>query len=138
VNKVRSGPKTSLLLGKSKIADVKPDATVVFSFKFLDASQGQSFTQWENEGLLSKMLEKFKHYSALGLDRAFSDKFKQYGSFPTTSEFKHPPTVPEDATWASMHIQNKQCVIGHTLKNVFYIVFLDGEHKFYPSEKKNT
>ncbi len=37
-----------------------------------------------------------------------------------------------------MHIQNKECVIGHTLRNVFYVVFLDKEHGFYPSELKNT
>lgn len=111
---------------------------MVFNFRFFDSTQGQSFLQWEADGLLSKALEKFRHYSCLPMGQVFSTKFKQYDGFPAGSSFKHPSNVPEDATWASMHIQNKECVIGHTLRNVFYVVFLDKEHGFYPSELKNT
>jgi hypothetical protein len=37
-----------------------------------------------------------------------------------------------------MHIQAKECVGGHIIGNVFYVVFLDWDHKFWPVEKRNT
>ena len=33
-----------------------------------------------------------------------------------------------------MHIQGKECVIGHVIGQVFYLVFLDCDHKFWPTD----
>ena len=68
----------------------------------------------------------------------FSDSFKTYKSFPPHSQYKAPSNVKPDAKWASMHIQGKQCFGGHLEDNVFHIVFLDEDHKFWPCEKKHT
>jgi hypothetical protein len=46
--------------------------------------------------------------------------------------------LPLDAIGASMHIKGLPCVIGHMHHHVFYVVFLDKDHKFWPSPKKNT
>jgi hypothetical protein len=54
------------------------------------------------------------------------------------STLKLPRHVPEDAVWASMHVQGKECVAGHIVGNVFYVVFLDKEHDFFPTELKHT
>jgi hypothetical protein len=37
-----------------------------------------------------------------------------------------------------MHIQGEECVIGHRLGHVFFVVFLDRYHKFWPVRLKNT
>jgi len=33
-----------------------------------------------------------------------------------------------------MHIDGLPCIAGHMVKNVFYLVFLDKEHKFFPTD----
>ena len=58
--------------------------------------------------------------------------------FPPNSEFKHPKHVKDGVKWASFHIQGKPCVIGYVEDNIFSIVFLDKEHKFWKTKKKNT
>lgn len=126
--------KSSLLAGQARPrrADIDPTATLAFCFKHFDGVQGQKFEEWEAEKLLSKMLNRFKDYSGTHFLQCFNHRFKQYKGFPPHSKFKHPPHVPEDADWYVMHIEGKPCVAGHMLKNIFYIVFLDKDHLFYP------
>jgi hypothetical protein len=112
--------------------------TFCVSLKHYDPSQGQHFKDWEREELLAKLLDRWHAHSAKPLEQCLDQRFKRYGHFPEKSDFKHPPGVPEDAVWASMHIQGKQCVAGHIIGNVFYLVFLDCNHKFWPVEKRNT
>jgi hypothetical protein len=128
---------TNSLKGKSYLAPDKPKK-MIFSFKDFDPTQGQTFMQWEKESLLSKMMEKIKEYSKMTVMESKEAQFKVYGDFPSTSKFKHPSMVIEDADWAAMRIQGKERVAGHLIDNIFYIVFLDMEHQFYPSEKKHT
>jgi len=88
--------------------------------------------------LLSVMLDKLKEYSRKTVMEAGKAGFKIYGSFPPDSSFRHPKHIAEDAVWASLHIQGKECIAGHLIDNIFYIVFLDKEHKFWPSKLKHT
>ena len=111
---------------------------LLFSFRDFDHTQGQTFSQWEKESLLSTMLDKLKEYSRKTLVEAQKASFKIYGSFPPDSLFKHPKHITEDAIWASLHIQGKECIAGHIIGNIFYIVFLDKEHKFWITQKKHT
>ena len=110
----------------------------VISFQFLDRTQGQDFQEWEKDGLLVKMLETIRDYCCKTMEENQGDNFKIYGEFPECSEFKKPKHVPEDSQWASLHIQGKECLAGTVYENVFYVVFLDKEHKFWPSKKKHT
>jgi hypothetical protein len=130
------GPPANLLAGQAhpKAADLGTSTSLVFCFDHFSPDQGQGFEEWETDQLLSKMLARFKAHSNKPFLQCFSTAFKRYACFPPKSEFKHPRTVPEDAVWASMHIQGKECVIGHMFKNVFYVVFLDRHHKFYPTD----
>jgi hypothetical protein len=80
-----------------------------------------------------------------------------YDNFPSRSDFKHPPHVPHDVTWARFRLGSKVRLIGFVLSedvcrakskvateghvypydpNTFYVVFLDKDHKFYISEEK--
>jgi hypothetical protein len=130
--------RRNILAGQAGEVPEKGPAEFCVSLKHFDSSQGQNFEQWEGSGLLSKLVERWRAHSSKPMLQCLDKKFHMYGQFPANSEFRHPKYVPPDAVWASMHIQNKQCVGGHIIGNVFYLVFLDWDHKFWPVEKKHT
>ncbi len=129
---------------KSKqLADksAKREPFIVFSLRQFDRNQGQGFEEWEKEGLLAAMIEKLSGISQLTVGQVISQQIiKPYTKvdFPPNSAFIHPKHVPEGINWASMHIQGKECVIGYFEENIFYIVFLDKNHEFWLTQKKNT
>lgn len=110
----------------------------VVSFQYLDRNQGQDFEDWEKEGLLVNLLNTLRDYCSQPIYKQFGNKFKEYGSFPIKSKFKHPEHVPEDVNWASLHITGRVCLGGHIYENIFYVVFLDKNHEFWISDKKHT
>jgi len=128
---------TNGLKGKSNLKPEKPKE-MVFSFKDFDQSQGQTFVEWEKLSLLSVMMDKIKEYSRKTIMEAGKASFTTYGQFPPNSLFKYPKYITEDAIWASLHIKGKECIAGHIIGNIFYIVFLDTEHEFWPTGKKHT
>ncbi|MBR5691357.1 MAG: hypothetical protein IKX46_05325 [Verrucomicrobia bacterium] len=84
------------------------------------------------------MLETLAGFCKRPLQEQFDGyKFKAYDSFPPKEKtmFERPKNIPLDAHWARVHILNKAVVVGHYYKNIFYVVFLDKEHKFWLSEK---
>ena len=114
---------------------------IVISFKDFDGNQGQSFEDWEAENLLALVVRKLQGVCSLTKNEATQKQIiKAYpkGTFPEKSDFYHPKHIPEDIAWCSMHIQGKECVIGYFDDNVFYIVFLDKDHRFWITEKKHT
>lgn len=110
---------------------------VAFCLRDIDRNQGCAVTDWANSGLLEKMVNKIVDVSCLRMEEAkLRRAVKVYGEFPQRSKFTHPNHVTQDAQWASMHIQGKQCLAGHVERNVFHVVFLDTEHGFFPSKFK--
>jgi hypothetical protein len=126
------------LKGKTALPPKPPLKAIVFSFKDFDPTQGQTFAQWGDAKLLRVLLDKIKEYSRKTVPEAEKASFTIYGRFPSRSRFTHPRHIIPDATWASMHIQGKECIAGHIIDNVFYVVFLDKEHHFWPAKKKHT
>ncbi|HFU76494.1 MAG TPA: hypothetical protein ENK66_09650 [Arcobacter sp.] len=134
----------------SKKSDIKGksnpfgfNAPVVFSFKELDSTQHlkETFECWDKENLLPKLLNKIKDVSTMNMsDATQSNTIKNYGHFPESNKTKYkvPTHLSKELQWASMHIQGREVVAGHIVENVFYIVFLDREHKFWISKKKYT
>jgi len=119
----------------------KREPFIVFSFRDFDRNQGQSFKEWETDELLAKACEKLAGISNKTLAQAQQEKIVTIYSkvdFPPNTEFTYPRHVPDGVKWASMHIQGKECIIGYFEDNVFQIVFLDKEHEFWKTEKKNT
>jgi len=117
----------------------KRASNVVFTFMDLDVNQGQSFSDWEKEGLAGQLLEKLRSVSTMTkLEVQREQVIKPYSkvSFPPNSDFNHPKHVPEGVTWCSMHLQGKECIIGFFEEDIFRIVFLDKDHRFWISEKK--
>ena len=125
-----------------KVAEEKP--LMLFSFKDFQYNAqippGQSYAEWQKEELLAYMLEKFGYICNRNRIEAVQEgMIKVYGEFPVNSKFDN-PFPDRDLQWAVvMRISGqKGRVAGHVIGHVFYVVFLDAEHLFYPSEKKNT
>lgn len=119
----------------------KKKRTLVYGFKNMDANQGQNFENWQEDEILSKMMDRFKQISSMTLNEAIEGQIiKIYGQeVPEKSNFKHPKHIPDDIEWASIRIQGEERVIGFVEDGfIFQVVFLDKNHLFYPSKKKNT
>ena len=112
---------------------------LVVSFQNLDPNQGQSFQEWQDIGLAAQLLERLRQICALTPQDALAQQIlKNYSKvdFPPKSKFVHPKHVPAGVTWCVMHLQGKEVVAGYIRNNVFYIVFLDKDHEFWPTNKK--
>lgn len=127
-------------LDKKKINNVVSIDNFKVSFQYLDSQQkyASGFKDWQNCGLLSKLLEVLQGYccSAL-LQQVDGDKFTVYGDFPPQNKtlFENPNHIPIDANWARIHITGKAIVAGHIIENTFYVVFLDKSHKFWLTKR---
>lgn len=117
---------------------------MLFSFKDFDRNQappGQTYEEWQDAELLAYMLEKFGYICELNRNEAIRNGYiKIYGNFPPKSDFEPPNHIAQDVQWAVvMNIKGqKGRVAGHIIEHVFYVVFLDKDHRFYISTKKNT
>ena len=117
---------------------------IVFSFKDFDIKQippGQSYDSWQMDQILAYMLQKFGHICSLNIVEAQLQRvLKIYGNFPSKTDFKLPQHIVDNVNWAViMDIKGqKGRVAGHLIENIFYVVFLDSEHRFYITEKKHT
>ena len=115
---------------------------ISFSFSKHIKAEGQSIEEWEEFGLLKPLLIRIKNlgqHSTLTVRQ--NNWIKEYHkvSFPPNSGFKEPKHVV-GVTWAVMHITetSKEVVAGFIEDDVFYIIFLDKDHIFWPSKLKNT
>lgn len=115
---------------------------MIFSFKDFQYNNqippGQTYEEWQEKELLAYMLTKFGYICNMNRIEAEQQKFiKVYGEFPPNSKFTDPFPDAEDLQWAViMNIKGqKPRVAGHVIGHVFYVVFLDIEHQFYPSSR---
>ena len=124
---------------------------IAFSFQYFDNSQEPSsdFSQL-NDDRLKKILEKFRNYSCNSIDywkhlkigKGKNNVLEIYSHFPRNSDFIHPKHIPLDVSWARFRLESKLRLIGFIIeneicekyklaKNIFYIVFIDENHRFY-------
>lgn len=143
-NKFRnvSNDKKNPLEGQSKASRDFEKLIFTINFKEIQNDNGQHHAEWEEQKLLSEMLNKLKHYCSKTRNKVYDTDFKTYDNWPPSgkTKFKAPKRFPdyEGKTWASMHVRGKPCVIGYMIENVFYITWFDQEHHFSLSEKKHT
>lgn len=140
-HKPKPHEKQSLLKGLSNLTGQNLEKDFIVSFKYLDRAQGQSFADWEQEGILARAMEVLRDYCCNTLHTQCGDKkFTVYGDFPPAdkTKFIHPKHVPEDAQWARIHVDGLQVILGYVNRNVFNVVILDKEHESWISEKKHT
>jgi len=115
---------------------------VSFSVTTHIRDQGQTFEEWEEAGLAAALFERMKFVGQYTVLEALQNQYiKQYTKvdFPPDSGFTQPRHIT-GVTWAVMHITNssKEVVAGYIEEDIFFVVFLDREHQFWPSVKKNT
>ena len=144
--------KTAFIANIGKQFDLidKTKDHISFSFEFFTYSVkgGESFEEWEKEEILADLNNKLKSYSGKSCKELLIDKtLEYYPQFPKDSNFTIPPNLIGTAIrWARFRITGARRLIGIFLnnqkdeknKNVFYIVFLDKDHRFAPYKKKNT
>jgi len=127
-----------------------------FSFQYFDDSQpaAQSFSAWDHDEIV-KLLEKLRNYSRenkeywrrMPIGGHGSTVLVLYGGFPENSELRHPRFVPEDVCWARFRLESgvrlcgffiprERCKELEISQSVFYVVFLDKDHKFYRTEER--
>lgn len=120
----------------------KKQRNVTFSFSKHIKSEGQTIEEWADLGLLKPLLLRIKNLGQHSTLTVRQNKWiKEYHKveYPPDSEFTEPKHVT-NVTWAVMHITetSKEVVVGFIEDDVFFIVFLDKDHKFWPSKLKNT
>lgn len=118
---------------------------LTFSFRHLDESQPEDDPQtlevWAVERLLPILLTRLKELSRLSRDEATKQQLiKVYGDFPVKSDFFAPAHIDKHVAWGVIKGigGQKGTVAGYMIENTFYIVFLDKDHRFWITEKKNT
>jgi hypothetical protein len=124
--------------GAEPLRSGEPRRLIVISFKELDPNQGQRLEVWQSEALLAKAVDLLRALCEFTPEEAKTNgHLKHYGPdcIPEDSHFTHPRHVRADAQWCSLRVQGKPRVIGHLVDNVLYVVFLDKDHEFWPSEK---
>ena len=109
---------------------------------------GQSLKTWNDENQLLGMLNLFHHITSHHISQLQSgEKLTLYGDFPSSSEFVIPEGLEnklgckkDDINWGVIKSigGQKLRIAGFLYKNVFYVVYLDRDHKFCPTKKKHT
>lgn len=137
-----SSPKDSRKSNVRTERQVKEDMPKLsLNFKDFDKSQcppGQSLEEWESQHLLSVLMNKFVDVCQYNRVEAMQHKLlKVYGEFPKNSEFKKPNYIEGDVAWGTIQRigGQKPRLAGYIIESVFYPVFLDREHKFFPTTK---
>lgn len=119
---------------------------IVISFKDFDGTQPrkqpQDFKDWEKEGIIVEFLDRLPYLCDLTMQEAKDrEMITEYGKFPKAEGYKIPNKLKDkELRWAVLKklTGQKIRVAGHIVDNVFYIVFLDKNHKFWPVGKKHT
>lgn len=113
-----------------------------FNLKDFDSNQcppGQTYDDWERAKLLSALMNKLQQLSQKTLIEAQQERMITiYKNFPPTSDFKIPKYIHGDVDWAVIKDLKGQKgrIAGYIDGNVFYIVFLDKDHRFYKMKNK--
>lgn len=110
---------------------------ISFNFKDFDKNQippGQSFDDWQENGLLAKMMEKYSYVCQCNITEAQQRGYITiYKDFPERSDFHIPAFFEGEVNWAVIKDigGQKARVAGYVNGSVFYVVFLDKDHRFY-------
>lgn len=142
-NKFRSiSTLESRTAGVREERNVKEDLPKLsFNFKDFDFNQcppGQTLAQWEKDGMLSELMNKFISICSYNRIEAVQLKLlKIYGAFPKNGDFQLPLHVQGEVDWGTVQRigGQKPRLAGYIIDNVFYPVFLDRDHRFFPSQK---
>ena len=130
---------------KNALGIIGANKLIKFNFKFFLCGKdyGQSFNEWQEKGILNDLNNKFHDFSSFSIDELKKSKrLTVYPNYPATSLFKKPTCFNGfNVQWARLRITGRRRLIGvffsddESVSNVFFVVFLDENHQFYPTEK---
>lgn len=129
---------------ETKESNVTVSGYMTISLRYFhdsDNDPAQSLKTWEEEGMLLSMLSTFQHVTSNDIKQLQSKdkKLCLYGGFPdsTVNEFSLPSSLDKNLNWGVLRNigGQKPRIVGFLQDNVFYIVYLDKDHKFYKSSK---
>ena len=127
-----------------------------FNLAYFDGTQkaGQKIEEW-SEADKNDLLHKVKSYCNENKVYWLNQRcgaggntiLEIYGNFPRNTDFVKPANVPDHVRWARFRMEGAKRLVGffwedefarqHELSTqVFHVVFLDANHKFYKMEKK--
>jgi hypothetical protein len=140
-NDSRNDPAYIREQGQREI-QAKKGRKVSFSISMHISTQGQTFKEWDDLGLAAPLLTRMQFVGQYSVQEAFQNQYiKQYTKvdWPPDSGFTCPKHLP-NKVWSVMHVTNhsKEVVVGFIEDDIFFVVFLDKDHVFWPSPKKNT
>lgn len=134
--------RTVNVRNERSVKDDLPKLSINFKdFDFNQCPPGQALEQWQTDGLLSSLMQKFIAVCSYNIIEARENRLlKIYGEFPKDSKFSIPPYITGEVQWGTIQRigGQKPRLAGYIIGSIFYPVFLDMEHLFYPSEKKHT
>lgn len=110
-------------------------------FDHIQCPPGQTYEEWQKNGRLADLMKKFEQVCQMTRPEAIAQKvLKIYGDFPEHGDFYKPQHIQGKVEWGTIQRigGQKPRLAGYIIDFTFYPVFLDEEHRFYPSEKKHT
>lgn len=119
------------------------DNYISVSFRYFQNTEeypAQSLAQWEQDGDLLDMVNSLVYITQHNISELQSTKkMTLYHSFPDkeVNEFTLPSSLSHDENWGTIRKVGgqKARVAGFLRDNIFYVVYLDKEHKFYKSSR---
>lgn len=111
-------------------------------FKNIDIAPAQSINTWKAEDRIFDMLLALKDISSNHATIVQTSRLTLYEEYPSKdkNEFTLPENLPSDIKWGT--IQNiggqKARIAGFLKDNIFYLVYLDKNHRFWITKPKNS
>lgn len=126
--------------------DKSTSKKIVVSYIYLDRSQGQTLEQWDKTpGRLLRWENIIQHLNTLTVEQALHTgiiiKYSKINvdkhNMPIKSKWKYPQHLNnKEIIWHKIVVMQIVRIIGFMDDNTFYVVFLDENHEFYPTEPK--
>ena len=111
-------------------------------FKDTDIDPAQSINTWKAEDRILDMLLALKDISSNNATIVQTSRLTLYGEYPSKdkNEFPMPADLPSEIKWGT--IQNiggqKARIAGFLKDSIFYLVYLDKNHRFWITKPKNS
>ena len=109
-------------------------------FKDTDIDPAQSINTWKAEDRILDMLLALKDISSNNATIVQTSRLTLYGEYPSKdkNEFPLPADLPSEIKWGT--IQNiggqKARIAGFLKDSIFYLVYLDKNHRFWIQNQK--
>lgn len=117
---------------------------ISFSFKYLDETQPkikpETIESWDSDGFSLKFIQGLKNLCKLTFREAEEQKqitIYKDNTIPDGSYFEFPKNIPNDIQWVAIKkiFGQQPRIIGFIEDDIFQIVLLDKNHKFWPTDR---